>query len=204
MSSWPQQKFPTVFVRGVIFGRINVEVECTVSNTHLIKLSVRLSFSFSSLHPCVIFFRCYSSPLFTHSPLAQFEYHASDKIPLRLVLTSENYEALDLFSVSHVIDVRLQKVMAFGARAGIVRPLTLRDRDTFYRSELAARADWVRDGDVKALPPDEHHRRPRWCVKLNGVLQRIHGVELIPSYEEPGVSMAIVVREPNSAKIFMD
>ena len=137
---------------------------------------------------------------FTHSPRAQFEYLASDNIPLRLVLTSENYEALDLFSVSHAIDVRLQKVMAFGARAGIVRPLNLNDRDVFYRAELVARADWVRDGDVKALPPDDHHRRPRWRVKLNGALQGIRGVELIPSYEEPGVSMATVVRKPNLGK----
>lgn len=141
-------------VRGEIFGRVNVEVECKL--------------------------------------ITPSEYLASDSIPLRLVLTSENYEALDLFSVSHVIDVRLQKVMAFGDRAGIVRPLTLRDRDAFHRAKLAARANWVRDGDVQALPPDEHHRRPCWRVRLNGVLQRIHGVELIPSYEEPGVSMAIM------------
>jgi len=154
MSSWPQQKLPTVIVRGVIFDRVNVEVECKL--------------------------------------ITPSEYLASDRIPLRLVLTSENHEALDLFSVSHVIDVRLQKVMAFGERAGIVRPLTLRDRDSFHRAELAARANWVRDGDVKALPADEHHRRPRWRVKLNGALQRIHGVELIPSYEEPGVGMAIM------------
>jgi hypothetical protein len=140
--------------------------------------------------------------LFAHSPCPQSNYPASDSIPLRLVLTSENYEALDLFSVSHVIDVRLQKVIGFGDRAGIVRPLTLKDRDSFHRADLAARANWVRDGDIRALPPppDEHRRRLRWCVKLNGALQRIPGVELEPSYEEPGVPMAIVVRKPNLGK----
>lgn len=138
--------------------------------------------------------------LLTHAPCSQSEYLASDNIPLRLVLTSENNEALDLFSVSHVIDVRLQKVMAFGDRAGVVRPLTLRDRGSFHRAELAAKANWVRDGDVKALPPDEHHRRTRWRVKLNGALQRIRDVELIPSYEEPGVTMAIMVCKPNLGK----
>jgi hypothetical protein len=138
--------------------------------------------------------------LFTHSLCPQSEYPASDSIPLHLVLTSENYEAIDLFSVSHVIDVRLEKVIAFGDRAGIVRPLTLRDRDSFHRSELAARANWVRDGEIRALPPDEHHRRPRWRVRLNGVFQRIRGVELTPSYEEPNVSMAIMVRKPNLGK----
>lgn len=58
----------------------------------------------------------------------------------------------------------------------------------------------MRDGDIKALPPDRHHCRARWRVKLNGVLQRIPGVELISSYEEPGVSMAIMVRKPNLGK----
>jgi len=154
MPSWPQQKFPTVTMRGVIFGRVSVEVECKL--------------------------------------ITPSEHPASDRIPLRLVLTSENYEALDLFAVSHVIDVRLQKVIAFGDRAGVVRPLTLKDRGSFHRKELAVRANWLRDGDISALPPDERHRRPRWRVKLNGTLQRIGGVELIPSYEEPGVAMAIM------------
>jgi hypothetical protein len=144
-----------------------------------------VSFSFVTVHHLCL-----------PTPCPQSEYPASNSIPLRLVLTSENYEALDLFSVSHVIDARLQKVMAFGDRAGTVRPLTLKDRDAFHRAELVARADWVRDGDVKALPLDEHRRRPRWCVTLNGALQRIGGVELIPSYEEPGVSMAIMVCKP--------
>lgn len=90
--------------------------------------------------------------------------------------------------------------MGFGDRAGTVRPLTLRDRGSFHRTEPAARANWVRDGDIRALPPDEHHKRPRWCVKLNGALQKFPGVELRPSYEEPGVTMAIVVREPNLGK----
>lgn len=91
--------------------------------------------------------------------------------------------------------------MAFGDRAGIVRPLSLKDRDAFHRAKLAARANWVRDGDVQPLPLDEHNRRPCWRVRLNGVLQRIHGVELVPSYEEPGVSMAIMVRKPNLGNI---
>ena len=142
----------------------------------------------------------YSSPLFTHSPCPQSEYPASGIIPLRLFLTSENYEALDLFSVSHVIDIRLDKVMDFGDRAGIVRPLNHNNRHEFHRVELAATANWERDGDIKALPPDGQHRRPRWRVKLNGALQRIHGVELKPSYEEPGVTMANVVRKINLCK----
>jgi hypothetical protein len=99
--------------------------------------------------------------------------------------------------VSHVIDVRLQKVVAFGDRAGAVRPLSLRDRDSFHRAELAAKASWELDGHFKELPPNEQHRRPRWRIKLNGALHRVRGVELNPTYEEPGVSMAIIVCSPN-------
>ncbi len=87
--------------------------------------------------------------------------------------------------------------MDFGDRAGIVRPLNHNNRHEFHRVELAATANWERDGDVKALPLDEHHRRPRWRVKLNGVFQGMRGVELKPSYEEPGVTMANVVRKPS-------
>jgi hypothetical protein len=46
MSSWPQQELPTVTVRGVIFDRVNVEVECKVGDVHLIVLSVRLNLLF--------------------------------------------------------------------------------------------------------------------------------------------------------------
>ncbi len=87
--------------------------------------------------------------------------------------------------------------MAFGEQAKVVRPLTLKNRDSFHRAEPAAKAIWDRDGDVRALPPDEHHRQSRWCVELNGALQKIRGVELIPSYEEPGVTMAIMVSCPS-------
>jgi hypothetical protein len=96
-------------------------------------------------------------------------------------------------STSHVIDVRLQKVVAFGDRAGAVRPLSLKNRDEFHRAEWAAKANWDRDIQTKELPPDGQHRRPRWRVKLNGTFQRDPKVELCPSYEEPGVSMAIMV-----------
>ncbi|KAF8485988.1 hypothetical protein DFH94DRAFT_163201 [Russula ochroleuca] len=121
------------------------------------------------------------------------EYPIGNTIPLRIVLTSENHEALDLFSPSHVIDVRLHKVVAFGDRAGAVRPLSLKDHDAFHRVELVAKAKWeLPDTQAKELPPNGQHRRPRWRVKINGTLQRNPDVELCPSYEEPGVSMAIV------------
>ena len=82
--------------------------------------------------------------------------------------------------------------MAFGDRAGAARPLNLRDRGAFHRAELAAEADWEVDGHVKELPTNETNRRPRWRIKLKGVLRKMPEVELTPSYEESG--MAIVVR----------
>jgi len=119
------------------------------------------------------------------------EYPAGDNIPLRLALTSENFEAIGLLSVPHVIDVRLQKVMDFGDRAGAVRPLNLRDHGAFFNAKLVAEANWEVDGHVKELPTNEQQRRPRWRIKLKGMLQRKPEVELTPSYEEPGVGVAI-------------
>ena len=87
--------------------------------------------------------------------------------------------------------------MDFGDRAGAVRPLNLRDHGAFFNAKLAAEANWEVDGHVKELPTNEQHRRPRWRIKLKGALQKKPEVELIPSYEERGVSMAITVRSPN-------
>ena len=99
--------------------------------------------------------------------------------------------------MSQAIDVRLQKVVAFGDRAGAVRPLSLKDRGSFHKAELAAKASWELDGNARELPLNEQHRRRRWRVKLNGAFHRNRSVELSPSYEEPGVSMAIMVCSPN-------
>jgi hypothetical protein len=84
--------------------------------------------------------------------------------------------------------------MAFGEQAGLVRPLTLRDRRSFHRSYHASRARWELDGHAQELLPDEEHARPRWRVKLNGQLLREPRVELAPSFEEPG--MALMVSGP--------
>ena len=83
--------------------------------------------------------------------------------------------------------------MAFGDQAGAVRRLNLADKGAFHRAELAGEAIWEVDGQIKELPMDEHHRRPRWRIKLKGAIQKKPRVELSPSYEEPGVTMAIMV-----------
>ena len=84
--------------------------------------------------------------------------------------------------------------MAFGDRAGAVRPLNLSDRGAFHRTELVAGANWQVDGHSEKLPTNETDRRHRWRIKLKGALRITPEAALTPSYEEPGVSMAIMVR----------
>jgi hypothetical protein len=87
--------------------------------------------------------------------------------------------------------------MAFGDQAGAVRRLNLADHGAFHRAQLAGEAVWEVDGHIRELPQNEQNRRPRWRIKLKGAVQINSGFDLSPSYEEPGVSMAITVRSPN-------
>lgn len=154
-SSWPKQKFPKLIVRGVMFRRLQVEVEC--------KLAIPVS------HP------------------------VSDVIPLRLVMTSETREALDLFAVSHAIDIRLLKVMAFGENATDTHPFTLRNRSSYHRTDWAAKAQWETDARSWELPPSDEHPRARWRIKLNGRLHRDQSVKMSESFEEPGMALMYFV-----------
>ncbi|KAF8271173.1 hypothetical protein EI94DRAFT_1827775 [Lactarius quietus] len=154
-SSWPQQNYPRVVVRGVVFRRSQVDIEC--------KLIVPVS------HP------------------------VSDIIPLRLVMTCESREALDLLAVSHAIDVRLLKVMAFGDNAANIHPFTLRNRSSYHRTDWAARAQWEGNANSWELPPNDEHPRIRWRVKLNGQLHRDENVEISESYEQTGMALMYFV-----------
>ena len=87
--------------------------------------------------------------------------------------------------------------MASGDKAGAVRRLSFAGHGASHRAHLAGEAIWEVDGYVKELPPNEQHKRPRWRIELKGAVQKKPGIELSPSYEEPGVSMAIMVRSPN-------
>ena len=110
---------------------------------------------------------------------SQISCPVDDIIPLRLTLTSEDRGALDLLAVSHVINAQLHTIMAFGEQATTVRPLSLRNRTAFHRSDLAAKAHWQHDGHPRELPPDDEHRRTRWRVKLNGNFERETNMELL-------------------------
>ncbi|KAI9454405.1 hypothetical protein BJY52DRAFT_1417892 [Lactarius psammicola] len=151
---WPRQKLPAVVVRGVIFGQLQVEVEC--------KLNIPVS------------------------------YPVSDVIPLRLVMTSESREALDLFAVSRAIDVRLLKALTFGENAGNIHPFTLRNRSSYHHTAWAARAQWE-PNTIWELPPSDEHPRARWRIKLNGFLHRDQTVEIIESFKQPGVALMYYV-----------
>jgi hypothetical protein len=122
----------------------------------------------------------------------QSSYAASDIIPLCLTLTSEQREALDVFAVSNVIDVRLQKVMVFGEQAAAVHPSILNDSKSFHRTDLAARSTrWQLDGRAKQHLPDAECPRHRWSIELRGNFHRETGVELTPSFDEPGMSLVV-------------
>ncbi|KAI0300817.1 hypothetical protein BC826DRAFT_1102149 [Russula brevipes] len=120
-------------------------------------------------------------------------FPVNDTIPLHLTLTSKSREALDLLGVSHVIDVRLQKVLAFGKQASVIRPLTLKNRSSYHRTDMAAKAHWDFDGHAKELPSNDGHPRPRWCINLNGKFHRQPRVELSPSFEVPGMALMYFV-----------
>ena len=111
----------------------------------------------------------------------------SDIIPLRLAMTSENREALDLVAVSDAVNVRLFKVMGFGEKGKVIQPVSLMSRSLYHRTDLAAEAKWKLDGYPKELPTSEAHPRPRWCISLNGELHRKAGIQLIPSFDGPNV-----------------
>jgi len=130
-------------------------------------------------------------------------YPVNGVIPLRLVLTSEALEALDLLAVTHVINVELVRVMDFGVDAGTVRPLTLMDRKSFHDSRVVAKAHWEPDGYAKELSPNDRHERTRWRIKLKGEFQLEPGVVLDPSIAMRGMAIMYIARLfPFSSKDF--
>lgn len=117
----------------------------------------------------------------------------SDIIPLRLVMTCESREALDLLGVSHAIDVRLLKVLVFGDSPATIQPFTLRDRSSFHRTDWAAKAQWEANAYPWELPPNDQHPRARWRMKLNGNLHRVPNVEITESNDQPGMPLMYFV-----------
>ena len=108
-------------------------------------------------------------------------------------MTCENQVAVDLFAVSHVIDVRLLKVTVFGKNAAAATPpFTMADRSSYHMKEWVARALWVADGHARELPLSDKHRLSRWRIKLNGKLLKDPKAEITHSFAEPG--MAHMVR----------
>ncbi len=115
----------------------------------------------------------------------------SDVIPLRLEMTSEGRQELDLFSVSDAIDIRLLKAMTFGENAGNIHPFTLKNRSSYHRTEWAAKALWEIDADAWELAPSDQYPRPRWRIKLNGELHRDQKVPMGESFEQKGMALTV-------------
>ncbi|KAI0255034.1 hypothetical protein BJV78DRAFT_1359024 [Lactifluus subvellereus] len=120
-------------------------------------------------------------------------YPVSNTIPLRLTMTSENREALDLVAVPDVIDVRLFKVMGFGERGKVIQPLSLMNRTQYHRADLAAEATWELDGYPEELPTSRRHPRPRWRIGFNGNLRRKTTVGFVPSFESENLVIRYLV-----------
>jgi hypothetical protein len=94
-------------------------------------------------------------------------------------------EALDLLAVSHVIDVRLLKVLAFGKNAASASPpFTLRDRTSYHITNWVATALWNVDDHAA-------WENGRWRIRLSGRLVRDAGAEISHSFAEPGMALMV-------------
>ncbi|KAH9020215.1 hypothetical protein EDB85DRAFT_2153196 [Lactarius pseudohatsudake] len=121
----------------------------------------------------------------------QTSYPVSDEIPLSLVMTCGNRAALDLFAVSHVIDVRLLKVLAFGKNAAATTPpFTMANRKSYHITKWVAKAQWNVDGQAKGHILNGEHR---WRIRLNGKLLRDPSAEMSHSLSEPGIALMYYV-----------
>ena len=108
-------------------------------------------------------------------------------------MTCADREALDLFTVSDVINIRLLQVLAFGKKAATVSPpFTLKNRGSYHITKWVATAHWYADGNDKKLPPDNENPCSRWRSKLNGEFRREPCAEITHSFAES--SMAVKVR----------
>ncbi|KAI9431411.1 hypothetical protein H4582DRAFT_2079027 [Lactarius indigo] len=106
-------------------------------------------------------------------------------------MTCENRAALDLFAVSHVIDVRLLKVLVFGKNAAATTPpFTMANRKSYHITKWVAKARWNVDGQAKGLPLGDEHR---WRIRLNGKLIRDPCAEMNHSFAEPGIALMYYV-----------
>ncbi|KAI9439546.1 hypothetical protein H4582DRAFT_1535517 [Lactarius indigo] len=117
----------------------------------------------------------------------------SDAIPLRLIMTCESREALDLLAISYAIDVRLLKVLAIGNNATSISPLTLRRPFSCHRTDWAAIAQWEANSHCSELPPSDEHPKTRWRVELNGMLHRNESVQITESFEQQGKALMYFV-----------
>ena len=109
-------------------------------------------------------------------------------------MTSETREALDLFAVSHVIDVRLLKVLAFGQNAANIHPFILRNRSSYHRTDCDAKTQWEAPSHhAWELSPSDEQPRARWRIKLNGHLYRDQTVKMSERFEQPCMTLMVCI-----------
>ncbi|KAI9431410.1 hypothetical protein H4582DRAFT_1966249 [Lactarius indigo] len=121
-------------------------------------------------------------------------YPVCDSIPLHLIMTCVDREALELFAVSGAINVRLLQVLAFGKKAAKASPpFNLKNRKSYHITKWVATAHWYVDGSDKEVPPDDRHSVSRWRTKLNGEFLREPSAEISHSFAEPGMAVMYYV-----------
>jgi hypothetical protein len=107
-------------------------------------------------------------------------------------MTCVDRVALDLLSVSGVINIRLLQVLAFGKKAATASPpFTLRNRESYHITKWVAKAHWYADGEDKELPPDNENPGSRWRTKLKGEFCREPCAEISHSFAEPGMAVMV-------------
>ncbi len=109
-------------------------------------------------------------------------------------MTSESRDALELVSVSHIINVRLLQVLVFGGKpASSKPPFDLKNRKSYHMTKWVAKANWFTNHveDSEELPPDPEHPTSRWHTKLEGELCREPDAEISYSFAAPGLAIKV-------------
>jgi len=125
----------------VLECQASVEVECKVGNKYQIMMSVQLSLHLCWLHPYIITLYHFCGA-FVHLHMGSSDFLSCRRgSSLSVSLSRAKIE-------SHLIYwpcPQLHKIMAFGEQVATLRPLSLSNRTSFHRSDLAAKVHWQRD-----------------------------------------------------------
>ncbi|KAI0031338.1 hypothetical protein K488DRAFT_86934 [Vararia minispora EC-137] len=128
-------------------------------------------------------------------------YPISPTVPLKLILTSSTVEAIDLVAgaPSSTLDIRLHKVVAFGADATRLKQKAMWQRDGWSRREHVGTASWHLVGPTTRLEEGKGYR-----VEFAGEIAVKGWTDLRPSVSFPDlIVMYAVAVYPVKAREFI-